>query len=197
MSLPTVVQPNSSQQYRNEQYPTAVQVNNLIQTQEPIDRNCFLSNTTFSNTGTTLVSCTPSKPLHIPPTPENPISNYQTAIVPPIDQQDSQPKVSGNSNQFPIWLCHVSHQFQPRTEIQTEGIPFEHNFNLQTTNKSSIKLPPVTIPNFNGNPLKYHERINNFFNLVHHNIRLTDTHRIIPSKLARRKSQRKNSSLFV
>ena len=76
MSLPTVVQPNNSQQNRNEQYPTAVPLNNLIQTKEENDRNCFLSNTTFSNTGTTLVSCTPSQPLHFPPTPENSFSNY-------------------------------------------------------------------------------------------------------------------------
>ena len=68
--------------------------------------------------------------------------------------------------------------FQPRTEIQTETIPFENNFNLQNTNKSSIKLPPITISNFNGNPQKYHELINNFFNLVHNNTSLTDTHRI-------------------
>ena len=139
MSLPTVVQPNNSQQSRNEQYPTAVQLNNLIQTQEPNDRNIFPSNTTFSNTGTTLVSCTTSQPLHFPPTPENPFSNYQTAIFPPINQQVSQPNFSGNSNQFPIW-SYVSHQFRPQTEIQTEKIPFEHNFNLQTTDTSSIKL---------------------------------------------------------
>ena len=179
MTLHTVVQPNNSQQYRNEQYPTVVQLDNLFRTQEPNDRSHFLSNTTFSDTGTTLISCTPSQPLLFPTTSENPSSNYQTAIVPPIDQQVSQPNVSGNSNQFQIWSCHVSHPFQPRTEIQTERIPFEHNFNLQTTNKSSIKLPPITIPNFNGNPLKYHESINYYFNLVHHNnISLTDTQRI-------------------
>ena len=63
--------------------------------------------------------------------------------------------------------------------MQTEAIPFEDNFNLQNTNKSSIKLPPITISKFNGNPLKYHEWINNFFNLVHSNTSLTDTHRII------------------
>ena len=79
MSLPTVVQPNNSQQYRKEQYPTAVQLNNLAQTQEPNDRKCFLSNTTFSNTGTTLVSCTPSQPLLFTPTLENP---FQTTKRP-------------------------------------------------------------------------------------------------------------------
>ena len=198
MSLPPLVQPNNSQQYRNEQCPTAFQLNNLIQTQEPNDRNCFLSNTIFSNTGTTLVSCISSQPLHFPSTTENPFSNYQTAVVPPIDQQVSQPNVSVNSNQFPIWSCHVSHQIQPRTEIQTEKIPFEQNFILQTTNKSSINFPPLKIPNFNGNPLKYQEWINNFFKLVHNNISLTDTHSItyLPN-WGCRKSKGKNSSVFM
>ena len=41
-------------------------------------------------------------------------------------------------------------------------------------NKHSIKLPPPTIQNFNENPLKYHEWINNFFWLVHDNISNTD-----------------------
>ena len=41
-----------------------------------------------------------------------------------------------------------------------------------------MKLPPLTIQNFNGNPLKYHEWINNFFCLVHNNTSITDTHRI-------------------
>ena len=44
------------------------------------------------------------------------------------------------------------------------------------TSKHSIKLPPLTIQNFNGNPLKYHEWINNFFCLVHNNTSITDTH---------------------
>ena len=44
-SLPMVVQSNNSLQYRNEQNPTAVLFNSLIQTQEKIDLNCFPSNT--------------------------------------------------------------------------------------------------------------------------------------------------------
>ena len=44
------------------------------------------------------------------------------------------------------------------------------------TSKHSIKLPPLKIQNFNGNPLKYHEWINNFFCLVHNNTSITDTH---------------------
>ena len=41
MSVSTVVQPNNSQQYQNEQYPTAVQFHSFNQTQELNDRSCF------------------------------------------------------------------------------------------------------------------------------------------------------------
>ena len=105
-------------------------------------------------------------------------THLQTAIHPPIAQHISQPNVSGNSKQIRNWSFPVNQRFQPRTEIQTKTIPFEHNFSLQTTNKSTIKRPPITIPNFNGNPLKYHEWINNFFNLVHNTISIRDKHRI-------------------
>ena len=135
-------------------------------------------NTTLNNQGTNLVCFTSSQPLSFPLTPENPFANYQTAIHPPITQHISQPKFSENSKQFPNWSFAGKQLVQPRTEIQTETIPFENSFNLQNTNKSSVKLPPITISNFNGNPLKYHEWINNFFNPVHNNTSLTDTHRI-------------------
>ena len=46
------------------------------------------------------------------------------------------------------------------------------------TSKHSIKVPPLTTQNFNGNPLKYHEWINKFFCLEHNNISITDTRRI-------------------
>ena len=178
LSLPTVVQLNKYQQFRNEQNPTAVQFNTLIQTQVPNDRNCFPLNTTFNRTSTNLDSCTTSQPLHFLRTPENSFTNNQAAIFPPIAQQNSQPNISENSNQFPNLFFHGSHQFQSRTEIQTERIPFEHHFNLETTNKSSIKLPPITIPIFNRNPLEYHEWINIFSTLLPNKISLPDTHRI-------------------
>ena len=97
---------------------------------------------------------------------------------PPIAQHIRDSNVSGNSKQIPNWSFLGNQHFPPRIEIQTERVPFEHHLNLQTTNKSSIKLPPITIPIFNGNPLKYHEWINNFFSLDHNSISLTDTHRI-------------------
>ena len=159
ISLPRVEQPNNSQNYRNKQFSTPFQFNSLIQTQGPNDFNCFPPITTFN----TLVSCTPSQPLHLPPTSENSFTIYPTAIFPAIAQQVIQPNVSEKLNHFPIWSCHGSHGFQPRTEIQTDRTPFEHNFNLQTTNKRFIKFPHIAISIFNGNPLKCHEWINNFF----------------------------------
>ena len=41
--------------------------------------------------------------------------------------------------------------------------------------KHSIKLPPQ---NFNGNPIHFHEWINNFNTLIHNNTSIADTHRI-------------------
>ena len=46
------------------------------------------------------------------------------------------------------------------------------------SNKQAIKLPPLSLPHFNGNHLRYHEWINNFFSMVHNNTGMTDTHRI-------------------
>ena len=176
MSLPAVVQRNNSRHYRIEQYPTAVPFNSSIQTKEANGKNCFPSKTSLMNTSTTLVCCTPSQPLHFLPYLENPFTKYQTAIFPPIDQQVSHLNVSENLNRFPNWPCHGRHLFQPLTEIQTQKIAFEQLLNLQTTNKSYIEHPPVRVPNFNGNLLKYHGRLNNFFNFVLNNVSLTDTH---------------------
>ena len=50
--------------------------------------------------------------------------------------------------------------------------------NNVVSNKQAIKLPPLSLPHFNGNPLRYHESINNFFSRVHNNTGITDTHRI-------------------
>ena len=178
MSLPTLAQTNVSQQFQNPLYPTVVHFSNGNRTEEPNDGIVFPTNTTLNNQGTNLFCCTSSQAPNCPLTPENPFTNYQTAILPPFTQHFSEPNISGNSKQIPNWFFSGKQLFQSRTETQTETIPFEINFNLQTTNKNSIKLPSITISNFNGNPLKYHEWINNFFNLVYNNTSLTDTHRI-------------------
>ena len=73
-------------------------------------------------------------------TPENPFTNYQTATHRPIAQHISEPNVSGNSQQIPNWSIPGNQHFQARTEIQTETNLFDNIFNLQTTNKSSIKF---------------------------------------------------------
>ena len=104
------------------------------------------------------------------------MSAYSGRSLYKLPNSPSSPLYS--SKQIPNWSFSGKQLFQPRTGIKTETIPFENNFNLQTTNKNSIKLPPITISNFNGNPQKYHEWINNFFKLVHNNSSLTDTHRI-------------------
>ena len=51
-------------------------------------------------------------------------------------------------------------------------------YRQKPTSKHSINLPPLTSQNFNGNSLKYHEWIDNFFCLIHNNTTITDTHRI-------------------
>ena len=80
--------------------------------------------------------------------------------------------------QVPNWSLPGKQLFQPRTEIQTDTIPFENSFNLQTTNKNSIKLSPITTLKFNGHSLKYHGWINNFFNPVKKKTNVTVTHPI-------------------
>ena len=162
MSLPTIAQTNVSQQFQNPYFPTGIHFSNGNQTEEPKD-GIVPPNTTLNNQDTNLVCCTSSQPLNSPLTPENPFTNYQTAILPTITQHIGQPKFSGISKQIPNWSFPGKQLFQPRIEILTETIPFENNFNLQNTNKSSIKLPPITTSNFNGKPLKCHEWINTFF----------------------------------
>ena len=44
--------------------------------------------------------------------------------------------------------------------------------------KHSIKLPPLKLQNFKGNPIHFHEWINNFNTMIHNNTSITDTHRV-------------------
>ena len=113
MSLPTVAQTNVSQQFQNPHYPTGVHVSNGNRTEESNDGIFCPSNTTLNNQGTKFVCCTSSQPLYFPLTPENPFTNYQTAIHPPFTQHISQPNVSGNSKQIPNWSFPGKQLFQP------------------------------------------------------------------------------------
>ena len=177
MLLPTVPQTNVSQQFQNPHYPTGVHLAMEIElknqtmeffplqynTQQPTYQLCLLYIIT-----STQLSVYYGKFIYKLP------NSHSSPIAQPI----SQPNVSGNSKQIPNGSFPGKQLFQPRTEIQTETIPFENSFSLQTTNKNSIELPAITILNFNGNPLKYHEWINYFSNLVHNKTSLKDTHRI-------------------
>ena len=111
MSLPTVAQTNVSQQFQKPLYPTRVHFSNGNRTEEPNNGIVFPSNTTLNNQGTNLVCCTSSQPPNCPLTPENPFTNYQTAILPPFTQHISQPNISGNSNKFQIGLFPESNCF--------------------------------------------------------------------------------------
>ena len=46
------------------------------------------------------------------------------------------------------------------------------------SNKQAIKLPPLLLPHFNGNPLRHHEWINKLFSMVHNITGIVVTHRI-------------------
>ena len=49
---------------------------------------------------------------------------------------------------------------------------------VQPQQPPAIKLPPIRLPTFDGNPLQYHDWINTFNATVHNNPSITDTHRI-------------------
>ena len=84
MSLPTVAQSNVSQQFQNPHFPTGGHFSNGNRTEKPNDGITSPPNITLNNQGTNLVGCTSSQPLNFPLTPENPFTNYQTAIHPPL-----------------------------------------------------------------------------------------------------------------
>ena len=80
-----------------------------------------------------------------------------------------------NSNPNP---SHFSQLPQSLPQPFPENLDKHCIANNVVSNKQAIKLPPLSLPHFNGNPLRYHEWINNFFSMVHNNTGITDTHRI-------------------
>ena len=64
---------------------------------------------------------------------------------------------------------HISSAYSNPNVTQEKGnVDFKH----------SIKLPPLKLQNFNGDPIHFHEWINNFNTMIHNNPSITDTHRI-------------------
>ena len=116
-----------------------------------------------------------------------PIKNM--AAEPAVNQSHSNDEISQLRppplpNLYPTNILPTSSVRQHQAPVfATAGqfIPSMTNSELQPTSvdlKCSIKLPPLKLQNFNGNPMHYHEWINNFFSMVHNNISITDTHRI-------------------
>ena len=86
----------------------------------------------------------------------------------PVGQnQLSQPLI--NQSLLPTVNQHISSVYSNPNVTQEKGnVDFKH----------SIKLPPLKLQNFNGNPIHFHEWINNFNTMIHNNTSITDTHRI-------------------
>ena len=81
--------------------------------------------------------------------------------------QLSQPLI--NQSLPPTVNQHISSAYSNPNVTQEKGnVDFKH----------SIKLPPLKLQNFNGDPIHFHEWINNFNTMIHNNPSITDTHRI-------------------
>ena len=91
---------------------------------------------------------------------------------------DSQTQNNARQNQF----CHPDNEPSNLIVDNSHASASKADFNrvTQLTNldyKHSIILPPIKLQNFNGDPLHFHECINNFYSMIHHNTSITDTHR--------------------
>ena len=120
-----------------------------------------------------------SKPLtdSIPIAPS--ISTFPPQGLPSAERKPEQQ--FPHSHQISSLLHPVSIESSKNPSFEINSLPWTSNTAPYWQNpiiKHSIKLPPLTIQTFNGNPLKYHEWINNFFCLVHNNTSIKDTHRI-------------------
>ena len=86
----------------------------------------------------------------------------------PVGQnQLSQPLI--NQSLLPTVNQHISSVYSNTNVTQERG---NNDF------KHSIKLPPLKLQNFNGNPIHFHEWINNFNTMIHNNTSFTNKHRI-------------------
>ena len=107
------------------------------------------------------------------------ISTFPPQALPSAEQEPEQQ--FPHSHQVSSVLHTISNEIFKNPSFEINSLPWTSNtapYWQNSTSKHSIKLPPLTIQNFNGNPLKYHKWINNFFCLVHNNTSITDTHRI-------------------
>ena len=126
-----------------------------------------------------------------PPVLPNNLQNYQNQTAPDFPASskpfganvpnfvDSQTQSNAKQNQF----CYPNNEPSNLIVNNSHASASNANFNpvTQLANldyKHSLKLTPVKLQNFNRDPLHFHEWINNFHSMIHHNTSITDTHRI-------------------
>ena len=121
----------------------------------------------------------------------NNLQNYQNQTAPDFPASsmpfganvpsfvDSQTQSNAKQYQF----YHSNNEPSNSIVNNSHASASNANFNpvTQLTNldyNHSIKLPPLKLQNSNGDPLHFHEWINNFYSMIHHNTSMTSTHRI-------------------
>ena len=92
---------------------------------------------------------------------------------------DSQTQSNAKQNQFSHPNNEPSHLIANNSHASASNANFNPVTQLTYLDyKHSIKLPPLKLQNFNGDPLHFQEWINNFYSIFHHNTSITDTHRV-------------------
>ena len=127
--------------------------------------------------GVQQIACSKTITESVPIAPS--ISTFPPKAMPSVEQ-NPHPQLPP-SYQFSSVLNPISNERFKNPSFEINFLPWTSNtapYWQNPTSKHSIKLPPLTIQNYNGNPLKYHEWINNLFCLVHNNTTIADTHRI-------------------
>ena len=121
--------------------------------------------------------------------PDN-LQNYQRQTAPdfpassmPVGANlpnfvDSQTQNNARQNQF----CHPNNEpsnlIVDNSHASASKAYFDRVTQLRNLDyKHSFILPPIKLQTFNGDPLHFHECINNFYSMIHHNTTITDTHR--------------------
>ena len=92
-------------------------------------------------------------------------SNYflLTSLIRTISPQTTLPEFKGQVSNFPQLTTYFDINRDNRDKIDF---------------KTTVKLPTVQIPSFDGNPLAFHDWLNMFIATVDSNTTISDTHRI-------------------
>ena len=170
--------------------PSSYQFNQPLQTRSnflpvpPSQSNQFrfvsqqqLPHATVSSTASNIAFVQSNFAVALPPTTndpvftESPFPNPQPFPPSSINSTTSHPvrtnaiSTTIDDSSRPIASTYTP-ALQPSTYIPTHTQP------------PAIKLPPLQLPMFDGDPLQYHDWINTFKATVHSNMSITDTHRI-------------------